>query len=79
MPLLDGHMFVFFCKHNAAFARLLAQIIKLRAQFHDYLIKTIRLKNGSEFTSQSFNAQYIPAEINIEHSITHVHTQNHLA
>ena len=36
---------------NVTFARLLAQIIKLRAQFYDYLIKTIRLDNAAEFTS----------------------------
>ena len=30
---------------NVAFARLLAQIIKLRAYFSDYPIKTIRLDN----------------------------------
>ncbi|BBG96653.1 Disease resistance protein CC-NBS-LRR class family [Prunus dulcis] len=37
---------------NMAFARLLAQIIKLRAQFPDYPIKSIRLDNAGEFTSQ---------------------------
>ena len=37
--------------HNIAFSKLLAQIIKLRAQFPDYLIKSIRLDNAGEFTS----------------------------
>ena len=36
---------------NVAFARLLAEIIRLRAQFLDYPIKTIRLDNVDEFTS----------------------------
>ena len=36
---------------NVAFARLLAQIIRLRAQFSDHLIKTIRFDNASEFSS----------------------------
>jgi len=40
---------------NVAFAQLLAQIIKLRAQFLDNSIKTIRLDNAGEFTSNSFN------------------------
>ena len=40
---------------NLAFVRLLAQIIKLRAQFLDYAIKTIHLHNAGEFTSQGFN------------------------
>lgn len=38
--------------HNLIFARLLAQIIRLRPQFLDYAIK-IRLDNSSEFTSQA--------------------------
>ena len=39
---------------NVAFARLLAQIIKLRVHFSHYPIKTIRLDNAGEFTSQTF-------------------------
>ena len=33
---------------NMTFARLLAQIIRLKAQFPDYTIKTIRLDNAGE-------------------------------
>ena len=40
---------------NVTFARLLAQIIKLRAQFPDYPIKGIRMDNAGEFTSKSFD------------------------
>ena len=40
---------------NIAFSRLLAQMTKLRAQFPDYPIKTIRLDNAGEFTSQTLN------------------------
>ena len=40
---------------NIAFARLLAEIIKLRAQFPDYIIKRVRLNNAGKFTSQAFN------------------------
>lgn len=36
---------------NIAFARLLTQIIKLRAHFPDYPIKSIRLDNEGEFAS----------------------------
>ena len=39
---------------NISFSRLLAQIIRLRAQFPDHLIKTIRLDNAGEFSSQIF-------------------------
>ena len=64
---------------NGAFARLLAQIIKLRAHFPDYPIKTIRLDNAGEFTSQTFNNFCMSIGINVEHSVAHVHTQNGLA
>ena len=37
---------------NVAFARLLAQIIRLRAQFPDYSIRKIRLDNAGESTSK---------------------------
>ena len=36
---------------GVAFAKFLAQIIRLRAQFPDFPIKTIRLDNAGEFTS----------------------------
>ena len=64
---------------NVAFARLLAQIIKLRAHFSYYPIKTIRLDNAGEFTSQTFNNFCMSIGINFEHSVAHVHTQNGLA
>ncbi|KAL4352452.1 hypothetical protein GQ457_06G007620 [Hibiscus cannabinus] len=40
---------------NLAFARLLAQLIKLRAHFPDNPIETIRLDNAGKFTSQAFD------------------------
>ena len=52
---------------NVAFARLLVQMTKLRTQFPDYPIKTIRLDNASEFTSQTLNDYYMSIGINIEH------------
>ena len=36
---------------NLAFTKLLAQIIRVQAQFPDYLIKLIRLDDIGEFTS----------------------------
>ena len=64
--------------HNIAFSRLLAQIIKLRVQFSDYPIKSIRLDNAGEFTSQTFTDYCMSVEINIEHPIAHTYTQNGL-
>ena len=64
---------------NLAFARLLAQLIRLRAQFPDNPIKTITLDNAGEFTSQVFNDYCIAIGITIEHPVAHVHAQNSLA
>ena len=64
---------------NLAFAKLLAQIIKLRAHFPDNQIKSIRLDNAAEFLSQSFNDSFLAIGIRVEHSVAHVHTQNGLA
>ena len=63
---------------NVAFDRLLAQIIKLRAQFSDYPIKAIRLDNACEFTSQTFNDYFMSIGVKVEHHVAHVHTQNGL-
>ena len=64
---------------NLVFARLLAQLIRLRTQFPDNPIKTIRLANVGEFTSQAFNDYCTAIGITIEHPVAHVHTQNGLA
>ena len=64
---------------NVAFARLLAQIIRLRTQFPDHTIKNIRMDNAGEFTSQSFYDYCTSIGITVEHSVAHTHTQNGLA
>ncbi|WOH01979.1 hypothetical protein DCAR_0521366 [Daucus carota subsp. sativus] len=64
---------------NTAFAKLLSQIIKLRAQFPDHPIKSIRLDNAAEFTSATFNDYCMSVGISVEHPVAHVHTQNGLA
>ncbi|KAL0541215.1 hypothetical protein IC582_021256 [Cucumis melo] len=83
MVLIDAssrwsHVYL-LSSRNLAFAQLLAQIIKLRAQFPDYTIKNIRLDNAGEFTSQEFKNYCMSTGINIEHPVAHVHTQNGLA
>ena len=59
---------------NQAFARLLAQIIRLQAHFPDYPIKSIRLDNAGEFTSQAFNDYCMSIGITVEHHVAYVHT-----
>ncbi|KAJ9539553.1 hypothetical protein OSB04_032286 [Centaurea solstitialis] len=56
---------------NLAFARLLAQLIRLRAHFPDYPIKAIRLDNAGEFTSQIFNDYCMSIGIKVEHPVAH--------
>jgi len=64
---------------NQASAKLLAQLIKLRAHFPYYPIKKIRLDNAGEFTSHAFNEYCMPIGIEVEHPVAHVYTQNELA
>ncbi|GJY11671.1 retrovirus-related pol polyprotein from transposon TNT 1-94 [Tanacetum coccineum] len=64
---------------NVAFAKFLAQIIKLRAHFSDYIVKRVRLDNAGEFTSHAFNDYCMFVGIVVEHLVSHVYTQNGLA
>ncbi|GJV41867.1 disease resistance CC-NBS-LRR class family protein [Tanacetum coccineum] len=64
---------------NVAFSKFLAQIIKLRAHFHDYTVKRVRLDNTGEFTSHVFNDYCMSIGIVVEHPVAHVHTLNGLA
>jgi len=64
---------------NAAFSKLLAQIIKLRAHHPDHPIRSIRLDNAGEFTSKTFDDYCMSLGIDVEHPVPHVHSQNGLA
>ncbi|XP_026400250.1 uncharacterized protein LOC113296134 [Papaver somniferum] len=63
---------------NAAFAKLLTQIIRLRAHHPDYPIKYIILDNAGEFTSKGFDDYCMFNGIDVEHPVPHIHTQNGL-
>ena len=64
---------------NVVFARLLAQIIRLRAQFTYHPIKTICLNNVGEFSSQTFLDYCMSITIDVQHHVAHVHSHNGLA
>ena len=68
----------FLSTRNVEFVRLLAQIIWFRSQILDHPIKTIRLNNTGEFSSQVFLDYCMSIGINVQYSITHVHTHNGL-
>ena len=83
MVLIDAstrcsHVY-FLSTRNVAFARLLAQIIWLKSQILDHPIKTIRLSNTGEFSSQAFRDYCMSIGINVQYLIAHVHTHNGLA
>lgn len=54
------------------FAKLLTQIIKLKAHFPNYSIKSIRVDNVSEFISKIFDDYCMSMKIDIEHPIPYV-------
>ena len=64
---------------NVSFSKLIAQIIQLRAQFPNHPIKTIRLDNAGEFSSQAFLDYCMSIGIDAQYLIAHVRTQNGLA
>jgi hypothetical protein len=64
---------------NHAFAKLIAQVIRLRANKPEHQIKSIRLDNAAEFSSKAFNDYCMALGIEVQHSVPYVHTQNGLA
>ena len=75
MHLQDGLMCVFYRPETML---LLAQIIKLKAQYLEHWIQSIRMDNTAEFTSHAFNDS-TALGIQVQHSAPYVHTQNDLA
>jgi hypothetical protein len=64
---------------NHAFAKIIAQIIKLKVQHPEHRIQSIRMDNTAEFTSHAFNDYYMALGIQVQHLVLYVHTQNGLA
>jgi transposase InsO family protein len=64
---------------NHSFSNVIAQIIRLKASFHDNCIQSIRMDNAGEFRSKAFDDYCLAMGIKVEHSVPHVRTQNGLA
>lgn len=64
---------------NLAFPRILSHILKLKAQFPDNPIKTIRMDNAGEFTSKTFEEYCIASGIDTQYPLPYVHFQNGIA
>jgi hypothetical protein len=61
------------------FAKFMTQVIRLKANYPEYQLQSIRLNNIVEFSSRAFNNYYMVEEIKVQHSVSYVHTQNGLA
>ena len=64
---------------NHAFAKIMAQLIKLKANYPEHRIQSIRMDNAAEFSSRVFNDYCMALGIQVQHSVPYVHTQNGLA
>jgi hypothetical protein len=80
MVLIDASTHVcLLSTRNHAFAKLIAQVIKLKAQYPEHQIQLIRMDNAAEFSFRAFNDYCKALEIQVQHSVPYVHTQNGLA
>jgi hypothetical protein len=64
---------------NHVFAKFMTQVIRLKANFPEHQIQSIRFDNVAEFSSRAFNNYCMDQEIQVQHSVSFVHTQNGLA
>jgi transposase InsO family protein len=64
---------------NHAFAKIMAQLIKLKAYYPEHRIKSIRMDNAAEFSSHAFDDYCMALGIQVQHSVPYVYTQNGLA
>ena len=64
---------------NHAFAKIIAQVIRLREHHPEHQIQSIRIDNAAEFSSKAFNDYCMALGIQVQHSVPYVHTQNSLA
>jgi hypothetical protein len=64
---------------NHAFAKIMAQVIKLKANFIEHRLQSIRLDNAIEFSPRAFNDYCMAQGIQVQLFVPYVHTQNGLA
>jgi hypothetical protein len=64
--------------HNHAFAKFMTQVIRLKANYLEYMIKNICMNNAAKFLSRAFNDYRMTQAIELQHSVPYVHTQNGL-
>ena len=64
---------------NHAFAKIIAQLIKLKAHYPKHRIQSIRMDNAAEFSSCAFNDYCMALGIQVQHFVPYIHAQNGLA
>jgi hypothetical protein len=57
----------------------MTQVIRLKANYPEYRLQSVRLDNTAEFSSRTFNDYCMTQGIEVQHSVPYVHTQNGLA
>jgi uncharacterized protein involved in exopolysaccharide biosynthesis len=59
---------------NNAFAKIMAQVIRLKASFPENQMQSIRLDNDAELSSRAFNDYCTAQGIQVQHFVPYVHT-----
>jgi hypothetical protein len=62
------------CTCNHAFAKFVMQVTRLKVNYPEYRIKSIRMDNAAEFSSRAFNNYCMTQGIEVQHSVPYVHT-----
>jgi transposase InsO family protein len=57
----------------------MTQVKRLKANYTEYRLQSIRLDNAAEFSLWAFNDYCMDQGIEMRHSVPYVHTQNSLA
>jgi hypothetical protein len=64
---------------NHAFAKFMTQVLRLKANYPEYMIKSICMGNAAKFSSRIFNDYCMAQRIEVQHFVPYVHTKNGLA
>jgi hypothetical protein len=63
---------------NHVFMKFMTQVIRLKVNYPEHRIKSIRMDNAMEFSSRTFNDYCMTQGIEVQHFVPYVHTQNGL-
>jgi transposase InsO family protein len=65
--------------YDNVISKFMMQVIRLKANYSEHRLQSIRLDNAAEFSSRAFNDYCMAQGIEVQHSVLYVHTQNGLA